>query len=459
MNQEALKLQKQIMENSKSINEYFNELHDWEKEVSKKDNIIIKQTINKTTTQKNIIEEKKPEIQISSNKNPSGSTTCSGSGVINKLKRDINSIGDYYKEWDKVAADDELRDVDSGVVINNDLGTMKTEVANMKASAASPNINVVIKNNRLGTGGSYAEEHIEKMKNEANAYFAIGRFNKSIEMNMSVIKFITEEEKKGSRKNLNNLKIAIFNNKGNAYLRLGKFKEALKDFDFVLENDEGNVKALFRRGLCLYNLRRFHSAMKDFLKAKETSSETEKNTIEEFVNNCLNEINSGINNERKKMEVFEISENLKLKNLKVQEINLDEILKNEEDGKMNIRFYLNKDKENVYSGNTTNQQQMKAGNARTENKNAPLTLTKNLPTIKSEDMVKFVYDITSEKLSASSFKYAFRNFKNNEKEKQEYLLKINPAYISKIFVNDLDKEILNELFTCMKGILMREDQT
>lgn len=49
---------------------------------------------------------------------------------------------------------------------------------------------------------------------------------------------------------------------------------------------------------------------------------------------------------------------------------------------------------------------------------------KNLqtPNINKEELLKFVYDLTSQNLTASSFKYAFRNLKNNQKEKEEYLL-------------------------------------
>jgi tetratricopeptide (TPR) repeat protein len=469
MNPEALKIQQQIMENSKSINDYVKDLYDWEKDVVKKDNIIKNQT-------QNIKKDPKPKIiqvekSILENQNTNHHDDQSSS-TNKKLKRDINSIGDYYKEWDKIKVEEELRDVDSGIVMNSDSSTnqsiMKSELSKMKVSAANPNLNITIKNNRLGTSGSYAEEHIEKMKNEANAHFAIGNYNKSIEMNMSVIKFIYEEEKKNSesdsRIKLKNFKISIFNNKGNAHLKLANFKEALKDFESVLELDENNIKALFRKGLCLYNLRKFQMALKDFYKAYELSPESEKKTIEEFVNNTLSEINSCINNERKKMENFEISENLKMRNLKVQEVNCEELKKVDgNNSKVSLKTYLSRDKENYNLSNLSNgneklSQKDENGQTPKESKSSRPQLRTSLPTIKSEEMVKFVYDITTENLSASSFKYAFRNFKNNEKEKQDYLLKINPAYMPKIFVNDLDKDILNELFTCMKGILLRDQK-
>ncbi len=49
---------------------------------------------------------------------------------------------------------------------------------------------------------------------------------------------------------------------------------------------------------------------------------------------------------------------------------------------------------------------------------------KNIQTanINKEELLKFVYDISSQNLTASSIKYALRNLKNDQKEKEEYLL-------------------------------------
>ena len=44
---------------------------------------------------------------------------------MNKYKRDKNSIKDYYDNWDKVDADAELVDVDSGISINSNSNYVK----------------------------------------------------------------------------------------------------------------------------------------------------------------------------------------------------------------------------------------------------------------------------------------------------------------------------------------------
>ncbi len=59
---------------------------------------------------------------------------------------------------------------------------------------------------------------------------------------------------------------------------------------------------------------------------------------------------------------------------------------------------------------------------------------KNIQTanINKEELLKFVYDISSQNLTASSIKYALRNLKNDQKEKEEYLL------VKKLFEFDLN---------------------
>lgn len=51
-------------------------------------------------------------------------------------------------------------------------------------------------------------------------------------------------------------------------------------------------------------------------------------------------------------------------------------------------------------------------------------------------------------ISASSFKYAYKNFGNDTQAKKEYLLKIDPACLPTIFKTDLDKDTLLDMFRC-----------
>ena len=68
--------------------------------------------------------------------------------------------------------------------------------------------------------------------------------------------------------------------------------------------------------------------------------------------------------------------------------------------------------------------------------------------LKKEEIKQFIYDTQMDNISASSFKYAFKNFGNDLNAKKEYLLKINPVNLPKIFKTDLDKDSLLDIFRC-----------
>ena len=68
--------------------------------------------------------------------------------------------------------------------------------------------------------------------------------------------------------------------------------------------------------------------------------------------------------------------------------------------------------------------------------------------LKKEDIRKFIYDNQMDNISASSFKYAFKNFGNDLSAKKDYLLKINPINLPTIFKTDLDKDSLLDMFRC-----------
>ena len=61
---------------------------------------------------------------------------------------------------------------------------------------------------------------------------------------------------------------------------------------------------------------------------------------------------------------------------------------------------------------------------------------------------QFIYDNQMDNISASSFKYAFKNFGNDITAKKDYLLKINPTNLPTIFKTDLDKDSLLDIIRC-----------
>ena len=115
----SIALQRQIVENSKNINQYYTEFNDWVEDMNKKDNIL---------TQIKLKEPKK-EVIVSSSEDERERLekikNAHKEAQMNKYKRDKNSIKDYYDNWDKVDADAELVDVDSGISINSNSNYVK----------------------------------------------------------------------------------------------------------------------------------------------------------------------------------------------------------------------------------------------------------------------------------------------------------------------------------------------
>ena len=71
----------------------------------------------------------------------------------NKLKRDGNSIKDYYDNWDRVNEDDELIDVDTKITMNNNSNEeiIKNLYNEKQKSNADKNVSISIKSNRNRT--------------------------------------------------------------------------------------------------------------------------------------------------------------------------------------------------------------------------------------------------------------------------------------------------------------------
>ncbi len=109
------------MENSKSINEYYKDLMDWEKDISKRDQIV-KGESNKNPIQinKKLIKNEKETENSNEKENENANHEKLLNGKENetdnktvKLKRDVNSIKEYYKEWDKFKVDSDEEKSDS----------------------------------------------------------------------------------------------------------------------------------------------------------------------------------------------------------------------------------------------------------------------------------------------------------------------------------------------------------
>lgn len=264
---------------------------------------------------------------------------------------------------------------------------------NYKKSEAKPNSNIMVTNRRfINSNTSNPEffnseentyenefdrfinldlEYIQRMKKEANTFFAILNFNKSIELNTIILKYIEDKKKsfiefirknnkeilkKNENKEENkeeksekiikefnftksrtfNISITCFNNRGNAYFKDKNFNEAISDFNNVIKRDKKNVKAYFRRGLAYLNLQIYDKALNDLTKAHNlTEISEEKNQIKSQIDKTLTEINSLVVSRKRKNETFEASKNTFFRQSLINDIDEDLItqMKEIEEGK------------------------------------------------------------------------------------------------------------------------------
>jgi hypothetical protein len=444
--EKAILLQKQIMDNSRNINEYYKDFESWVEEMNEKDNKLL--NIQSKEPKKEAIINEDAEIELKKEKIRKAKELARQ----NKLKRDGNSIKDYYDNWDKVNEDDELIDVESKISMNatSNEEIIKNLYNEKQKSNADKNVSISIKSNRntnLKNTKIIDEitERIEKLKKESNINYLIENYNKSIELYTYAIELLPKLNKNNVEEN-RKMTINLYNNRGNCQIKMKNYKVGIKDFTKVLNIDPNNLKGLYRRGICYLNTDKYNLAFDDLMKAYNIASEgNEKNEIKKELNNVISKINSTIQKERKKMTAFIFNENAEFIKMKINDLPSSKILR-DTDNLISVQIKESNNKNEKQKTNKDNNKENK-----TENNNSFNVSKKNYEEkkiLKKEDIRKFIYDNQMDNISASSFKYAFKNFGNDIAAKKDFLLKINPTKLPTIFKTDLDKDSLLDIFRC-----------
>ena len=453
--EKAILLQKQIMDNSRNINEYYKDFESWVEDMNKKDNKLL--NIQSQEPKKEAIINEDAEIELKKEKIRKAKELARQ----NKLKRDGNSIKDYYDNWDRVNEDDELIDVESKITMNTKSNEeiIKNLYNEKQKSNAEKNVSISIKNNRNIRNNlkkskitDEITERIEKLKKESNINYLIENYNKSIELYTYAIELLPKLNKNNVEEN-KTMAINLYNNRGNCQIKMKNYKVGIKDFTKVLNIDPNNLKGLYRRGLCYLNIDKYNLAFDDLLKAYEIAKEgNEKDAIKKELNNVVSKINSTIAKERKKMTNFIFNENAEFIKVKINDLPSAKVLR-DTDNLISVQI-KDKNKNNKNEEKKNNDEKNNNKNIKNKNKenessfNVSKTNYKEKKILKKEDIRKFIYDNQMSNISASSFKYAFKNFGNDITAKKEYLLKINPINLPTIFKTDLDKDSLLDMFRC-----------
>ena len=456
--EKAILLQRQIMDNSRNINEYYKDFESWVEDMNKKDNKLL--NIQSKEPKKEVIINEDAEIEFKKEKIRKAKELARQ----NKLKRDGNSIKDYYDNWDRVKEDDELIDVESKISMNTTSNEeiIKNLYNEKQKSNADKNVSISIKSNRNINRSNVKSakitdeitERIEKLKKESNINYLIENYNKSIELYTYAIELLPKLNKNNVEEN-KKMTINLYNNRGNCQIKMKNYKVGIKDFTKVLNIDANNLKGLYRRGICYLNTDKYNLAFDDLMKAYNIAGEgNEKNEIKKELNNVISKINSTITKERKKMTNFIFNENAEFKKIKINDLPSAKILRDTDNlisvqvnGQNNNKNNKNEEEKN----NDMNKKEIKSEKINDSTNNSYNVSKKNYEEkkiLKKEDIRKFIYDNQMDNISASSFKYAFKNFGNDLSAKKDYLLKINPINLPTIFKTDLDKDSLLDMFRC-----------
>ena len=459
--EKAILIQRQHIDNTNNINEYYKDFESWVEDMNKKDIKLL--NIQSQEPKKEVIINEDAELELKREKIRKAKELAKQ----NKLKRDGNSIKDYYDNWDRVNEEDELMDVDSKISMNttSNQEIIKNLYNEKQKSNAEKNVSISIKSNRNINRNNIKNtkitdeitERIEKLKKESNINYLIENYNKSIELYTYAIELLPKLNKNNKEEN-KKMTINLYNNRGNCQIKMRNYKVGIKDFTKVLNIDPNNLKGLYRRGICYYNTDKYNLAFDDLMKAYQTANEgNEKNDIKKELNNVVSKINATITKERKKMTLFIFNENAEFTKIKINDLPSAKILKDTDNlisvqikGQNNKNNKNEEEKNNNYDNNKKSSKKIK-NNENINDGNTYNVSNKNYEEkkiLKKEDIRQFIYDNQMDNISASSFKYAFKNFGNDITAKKDYLLKINPINLPTIFKTDLDKDSLLDMFRC-----------
>ena len=285
-------LQQTIKNNSVDLQTMVNDLSDWSTDVSNKEKVRKDKTMygaaansvgqavrnaqpksnkplppirNRIDIRSSLAESQKQAPASSKNK------TASNANVENSLKRDTTPMPDYYKNWDKIArendSDDSGNENDTGDATRaknpkyRDEGKSTAELFK-PTSGAGPNTQIVVKGARQSVLSA-----AEESKLQGNAYFISLDYSKAIECYTRCLKNIDSAKDAHLIPDSQEMKKLVLSNRSQAYLKLKAHAKAYDDANRAVLIDPSHVKSIGRRGTAAYYLGKIKQAKIDFITA------------------------------------------------------------------------------------------------------------------------------------------------------------------------------------------------
>lgn len=432
-------LQQQIKNNSSDIRNYIDDLYKWEDEVSSK-----KKKTNKSTASLNkdlppvrgqaFIEEK-TQAKESSIKMDSKSKEQANQN----LKRDGNTVSDYYKAWDKFDVDSELKKLEGEEdKANNPEKTQpkinsSNEILNTNKQLAPAHSRIVIK------GGRNTAHELDSLKEKANLHYRNFEFSKALELYSECLDKL---ENNGNKDPL--VYSTLLSNRAMTLIKLQDYVKAEQDCDVAIKINPNFSKSYARKGLCHKKMGKFKTSLENFRKALEFDKENQDYQKEILI---LEEI---INERRVKAAKnlvlpCKVSEK-KMRKIEIVDLFVDsnnemkkEIISQESPLNMTFTIENKKEKENI----KINEKSINNENLSNDNKEENVKTTQQIKINNSIGNSKETFQNNS-------------NLDNNIPASYDYikLKEIDRVYKSKPSQSDKDLEIISK-----KRVKFRGDTT
>jgi tetratricopeptide (TPR) repeat protein len=318
----SVQVQKQIKDNSTDVREYFTDLQRWSDQQSKEE----KRRKVRQQAKAGLVSAsspppavaKTPPAPVAAPEAKAKEQRSNDSEVKDaSIERDKLPMPQYYNQWDQYDVDQELEKIEDEAFQQQraerearelekdsilDAMAINGEGERTRTSVAKKRVKIEVR--RSGRRASPVDLALPK-KEEANRYFADGRYTDAVKTYSSAIDVLEKYEPKAtdaeqsatngelphtadspdnSRFGDSNseetqayeLKVTLLSNRAQAFLKLEEWREAANDCFAALRFDPSHHKSILRRGFAWAKMKRWSLAAKDLQKAVATDPSDKK---------------------------------------------------------------------------------------------------------------------------------------------------------------------------------------
>jgi len=296
----SVEIQKQIKDNSTSVQEFFQDLYKWTAEQGKEEK---RRETRKRVSQGLPVQAAAPKENGSSTGKAAGAPPAKALPPAadaeeepeESIKRDKLPMPQYYNSWDRYDVDAQLDKLDDEALSQQQAEREEREAAKdqildelalrpdgdrKRTSAARPRVKISVR--RSGRRAAPVDLALPR-KEEANRYFAEGRFREAVATYTAGLDLLEKYEPPdaasgaasqedvadgtGQETEALALKTTLLANRALALLKLEEWKEVIVDCTEALRFDPQHHKATLRRGFAFARMKRWPAAARDLERA------------------------------------------------------------------------------------------------------------------------------------------------------------------------------------------------